>query len=1796
MRKLIIVLAGILFLCSSCSNFKKFKIINTNFENEIACQQNLYFEFNEDMVDETQLNQWDSNKILIFEPMVSGQFMWQSKRTLLFSPSKSFLPATQYKAKINKNLKPAGKNKKPKKQSIEFHTPDFTIESSLCYWARNEHNLTDIELVANVNFNYKVSVDELKKSAEFILNGKKVDFKINSSGTTNSFDFVLLMKDYESAENTVLQLIIKPGIALENSEISSKQQIESEILIPNNDKLDIQKIESGSEQGYCYINVYTNQPVVTDNLKEQIQFEPSVTFDVNLLANGFTISGNFIEGTSYTLKLLENITSIFGKKLSQKRIEVINFASSEPFISFAHEGNIYLSSSGNRNLALNIVNVPNIKVSVFKVYENNIIHYLREGTQWDYYYDENDNWYDYSAYPFNENYGKLVFSREYLTKSLPKNGNFSLLNLSLYELGFHDEMKGLFVVKVESNNQIWVQATQLVSLSDIGIIVKKGINHLHLLTNSITSGTAVSGVNLKIISSNNQVLKTVTTDKNGVASITDYDKVFKGFNIAMVIAQKGDDFNFIELNKSTIDLSSYDVGGKTTAFLDYDLFVYGPRNLYRPGDSVFFNAILRKMNFTTENPVLLKFKVLLPTGKTLQTFRKETNNQGSAEIAFKLPDNIITGTYTLDVYSGNDVLLKTAYFGVEEFMPDRLKVKTTFNKNQYLPGEIAKLSIQANNMYGPPATDKNVETELIFTKQEFNPKGYNNYNFHIATDYSQYFESQISQAVTDESGKADMNFSLPVEKGIGILRVSAYTSVFDETGRPVNRVLTTEIHTQSIFLGLKRNDTWVDTRKPLNFYFVALNRKAELLKNVKINVQIVRHYYETVAERRYGRIYYNSQKNSSIELEKTVIISGKNSFLPFTPRVSGEYEIRIWAENASGYVNQSFYAYGWGDTEYSSFEVDKEGEIIIEADKETYNTGETAELLFKTPFEGRILVSVEKDNLIEYKYLETKNRAASMTLNLSSNHVPNIYISATAIRKIKDNKLPMTVAHGVCNVKVENLENILNVEIFANDKSESGKKQTIKVKSEAGAEITISVVDEGILQLTNYNSPDPYQYFYAKRALEVTSSNIYRFLYPELKASSTGGDLSIDMSKRVNPLANKRITPLSFYSRTLKADAKGFATFTVNLPRFSGAARIMAVAYKNMKFGSAEKEMKIADPLVVSPVNPGFLSPGDKLEFPVSIANTTSKSITANIKISAKGPVKIKESSQTSATLKPGQEKQIVFYLVADHNAGIAEVTIQTTSANTNLTDKVSISVRPSYGLQKFTASGAVVGGKTLNFSIENNFLEQKPNSKIVFSKTNMVEFAQNINYLINYPYGCLEQTVSTAFVQVYLKDIIKALQIKNTVNRAEIDFNVQEAIYKVESLQQYDGSFAYWPGSYYANPWASVFATHFLLEAKKAGFIVQEDKLKQAYNFLSDVAKNNNTSTWYYYNENNQMQFRTITARHNIYALFVLALAQKPLKAQMNFYKSNLESLTSDSRMMLAAAYALIGDGANFNNLCNKNWDNNRTIAETGGSFASYLRDISISLYVLTEVNPQHKMVAQLSKLVSAEFKTKQYFSTQENIFALLAMGKLAKLAHSSDITANVLVDNKNKFTFDGKNLNINNVNNKNISITTTGKGVLYYYWEAEGTPVSGAQENYQNMISISKKFYDRFGNQLQGNSFAQNDLIVVELSVRSLTGKDIENVAITDILPACFEIENSRINPEREYGWMKNQSLPDYLDIRDDRINMFATISNLEKKFYYVVRIVNRGEFKGGQASADAMYIPEYRAFTSTGIITVK
>lgn len=1770
----------------SCNLQNHTKLIATNCTDEVPTQTNLSFTFSKDLVSDSllQAGGWQDEKYIKFTPEIEGSYRWENGSTLIFSPAQALLPATSFTAEITDAVCKFSKYKLANTEILRFHTPNQSIVNFSAQWVITNATTREIGIQSDVFFAYEPNLKDVKNMLTLKINGNETPFTFVPTEEETKSSLLVKIPQPEDKEYSV-SISIKKGLVPYFGKNATQEELKANFALVSPFTLSIGNTQALHDGLSGSISVSTSQKIVSSNLKSFIKISPAVNFEIHTTDEGFLItSENFDANKMYELTIQKGLKGILGAELKQDNFNTIGFGELEPNIAFVDKTANYLSAKGNKNILVNIVNVPKVKLLVKKVYESNLLAALRYGTSDSYYdYDNEDPTYVVSD---------VVYEEEISTAKLQKKGEARILNFN-----FKDklpEFNGIYSISLRSTGDYWVSDMRLISSSDIGIIARKTANSIVLFTNSLNTANALGNVELKIYGINNQIIGNAKTDNfgNAVIPLKKYEAV--GFNPALITAKLGKDFNYLSLSNSRVETSRFDVGGKSISSTGLDAFIYGERDMYRPGETINISAIIRTTNWKPAGIIPVKIQLKSPTGQLFKSFKKTLNTQGSFEAAFELPSNAITGSYLVELYTPNDVLLASKSILVEEFMPDRIKVTTHLTKEKLGIKDTLILNGNAQNLFGTPATERKYEIEVQYSFKNFSSKKFPNFNFSLSR-LDNYFENTVKEGNTDANGNFKEAFELPSEiENRGIINTSLFTTVFDETGRPVNRYNNASIFTQKVFLGLQQSEyDYFPLNNNIRFGIVALNENENLI-STQARIQIIKHEYKTVLTKGWESYRYESQQVDKVLSEQTINISGQNTAFNFIPRIPGDYEIRVLLPNATSYVAQQFYSYGnWGSNP-SNFEVNKEGNIDIALDKESYKAGEQAKLLFKAPFNGKMLVTVERDDVLEEFYLNIENRTATASIKLNNNHLPNVYVTATLFKAHKESDIPLTVAHGFKNITVSEPSRKIDVKIQAAEKVRSNTHQKVSVNGAPNSLITLAVVDEGVLQITDYKTPNPYNFFYEKQALSVTGYDFYANIFPEIKGkiSSVGGD-GFDLSKRTNPIASKRVKLVRYWSGIQKTNSSGTASFEFDIPQFSGQLRLMAVNYVNEKFGSAEASMKVSDPIILSSGLPRFLSPGDEAVASLTLSNTTSKSMSVNISVEANGAVSLKNIEKSSLTIPANAESRITYSIAAKEAIGEAKVIVKARAGNETFTELTELPVRPSASLQKATGNGEIAAGKTQAIAMgSSDFIKGTEAYSLVVSNSPLAAFGKNLSDLIQYPFGCTEQITAAAFPQIYFPELSEAIGT-NQKDSKSASYNVTEAIKKIKMRQLYSGGVVLWENEAIEHWWASVFAAHFLIEAKQAGYEVDDDLLNPLLRFLEEKLRNKKMYKYYFNRGNSKM----IAAPEIPYSLYVLSLSGKTPKSTMNYYRSNINLLNNEGRFLLAAAYALGGDQSKLSELLLGNFSSEIADKDLSNNFTSGLRNEALALTVLLKVQPENKQISMMAKHIAEALKTQKYLSTQELAFSITALGKLAKQNTGNNISATVKIQGKTLGEMNNSSIKIpaSKLTSNQIEITTKGSGKLYYFWEAEGISASGNVKEGDNYLKVRRTFYDRYGKPKTNLDFKQNELIVVAISLENTFGRDIDNVVITDMLPAGFEIENARINEIQGMNWIKNESYPTYTDVRDDRINLFVNSGNKRQTYYYAVRAVSTGTFKLGTLSADAMYAGEYHSYSGSGTIKI-
>jgi alpha-2-macroglobulin len=1747
-------------------------------------------------------NTWSSEPYIEFSPAIPGKFVWQDSVRLVFSPDAQLPGDARFTGKLNTGLltKMSGAVSFSGESEFEFATERFTLKSAEFFYDRVGEGRA-VGIKANLEFTYLVNPEDVARQLRVQLDREPwKDLRVVSTAAGRVIAVELGSVQKLDRSRTV-ELSFGDGLTSPETGTSLVLEKPFSASIAPLDELKVLGHSFAFDGKESAIRLSLSQEVDPRTAKDYIAIEPGRPFTVEADGRSLTIKGKFEPGTAFRLAVKKNLESALGGHLQNDYEADVVFGNIPPTFSFGSASGSYLMLSGARAVEVKTVNLDSLSVRVSQIFQNNLVHFLDQGRSYDYEYYEGDEGWEYSR---KLRYNVGTFGRLLNQSTLPvvnrQNQEVStLVDLSRY---LQKDFKGFLLLDIADPKEQWRTTSKLVSVSDLGIIVKRSTHEVAVFVVNLETNEPVSSAQVTLVSTNNQSMATKQTDGSGAATFDTNGQEEKGFYLKLVIVEKGGDYNFLNLADYQVETSRYDVGGKYDWGTNADAFLYGDRNIYRPGEPIIVSGIVRDLTGANTAGRPVRLKLFNPRGSAIAEFQRTLNQGGSFEITQPTLPSAMTGEYRFDLSAGNDAFIASYRVMVEDFVPDRLKVNLRSSLETARPGETIEYTFQALNFFGPPAAGRDWEFEGSFDHTPFRSKTFSDFRFSDdgAKDYTG--DPVIFNGRTDGEGNGSVEFQIP--QGVtstGLLRARGRIAVFDESGRPVYQLAQTTVFPKNYFIGIRqRGETYVSPNTPQKVDLIAVDPADKPIKNFTAKVELIRLEWHSVL-RQHGPSntlrYVSEKREISVRSDQVMLGSEPLSYTYSVPR-SGEYVLRVSKEGDSGYNQISFYSYSWATTDVTSFQVDPEARVEIVLDKKVYSPGDRAKVLFQTPFDGTMLVTVERNSVFSHRYVKVANNAASIDLDIGEELLPNAYISAVLFRKIKDQQIPLLAGHGFVPLLVEKKSNKIELTINAPERIRPKTKQkvTVEAPGEDNVFVTLAAVDEGICQLRNYATPDPYGYFYAKRALQTSTHDFFKDLLPEFKIgkqSSPGGGEDAEMAKRTNPLGVQRFKPVALWSGILSTGSRGSTEVTLDVPEFSGELRLMAVAYKGSRYGSSQKAMKVSDPVVITPGLPRFLAPNDQITMTITAFNTTDKPAELTFSVETTGGLTATPARPTLA-VGPNQERTVELTLSAGAAVGMASVVVKTEAFGERIESKTELSVRPVSPFVTETVVGSLEGGKTATHDIADSFLPAGRRSYLSLSVYPVANFAKPLKSLVGYPHGCVEQTTSKAFPQIYLRDIAVMLD-PSILERGSPTYFVNEAITKLSSMQMADGSFAYWPGGTESNPWSTVYATHFLVEAKKAGYAVSDNILNGALNAVLSIARSKKT-TDYASERNNRVVVRRIADKSVPYGLYVLALAGKPEPSLMNFYRREQSLLTTDTRALLAGAFALSGERTTYVELMPKEFEIEEAKRTSGECFDSPIRANALVLNILLETDPSNPSVARYLRYLSGAYANTWWYSTQDNAFTLLAFGKAARQAVAAKLTATIRAGDK-EFTYKGGTERFGlEAFGKSVSIAAKGEGRLYYSIVSEGIRKDGAVRLEDKNLQIRREYFTRSGQPVDLSAVRRNDLMVVKLTLSSSVAQ-LENVAVADLLPAGFEIENPRITETTRYAFIRNAATAEYLDVRDDRLLLYTSFrgGNRQQVFYYMVRAVTQGRFQLPAVVAEAMYDGEYYSASGAGTVVI-
>ncbi|CAD0002894.1 alpha-2-macroglobulin family protein [Flavobacterium chungangense] len=1529
------------------------------------------------------------------------------------------------------------------------------------------------------------------------------------------------------------------------------------------------------------------------------------------------LAGNLV------IEVFQGIESQYGKKMDSNYTEKISFDQIKPSVRFIKNGTI-LPSSNNLKLNFEAVNLSAVDVKVYKIYKNNILQFLQ--------YNELNGSQNLKkvAQPvakttLNLSESKLVNPGKWNTFALdlskiitPEPGAIYRVEFvykkkySLYKCESSDADQNEEEEEEVDENDVnysgnsyddyyyddyeWREsqdpcsgsyyyyakiATNILA-TDLGVIAKRGENKSYLFAvNNIVTTEPVSNARVDLYNYQQQKIGTGATSSEGIASFQ-LDK-FAYFAIVSL----GDQSTYVKLDDGlSLSVSNFDVAGET---LQKGLkgYIYGERGVWRPGDNLYLSFIFNDASNKLPKSHPIKFRLNDPNGKTVYQTIQKTNELNHYAFTVPTSQEAPTGNWEAMVSVGGAKFYKS--IKIETIKPNRLKIKNNFSRKTLSSSYPNTSNLAVTWLHGAIAKNLNVEMQAKFSQQTTTFKEYEKFSFDDLVRQFSTEEINVFSGKLNENGKASVNIEPKLQgQAPGMLRASFITKVYEEGGDFSTDVISTTYSPYKTYVGIKSPEPnkygMLETRTNNRFDIVTVdeNGRPKSVRNLEVKVYKVEWRWWWDASSDNLSNYNSSNATTSY---KTFIVntdsSGRGSIqFSLTDEEWGRYLIRV-SDNTDGHATALTVNIDWpiwsGKTR--NRDASTANMLVFSTDKKNYAVGEKAQISFPSSEGGRALISIENGSkVVQTIWAKTQKGETKVEVPITSAMAPNVYFNITLLQPHASTKNDSPIRmYGIVPIEVVDKNTILLPTLSMPDVLKPEQAFTVKVGEKTGKEMTytIAVVDEGLLDLTRFKTPNAWDSFYVREALGVKTWDIYDDVIGAYGGKinqifSIGGDQDLGGGKAKK--AN-RFKPVVLYYGPFKLDKGQTKSHQLKLPKYIGSVRTMVVAgdANTSAYGSVEKATPVKSPLMVLASLPRKISPSEKVTIPVTVFATENNIKNVSIQIKTSNGLKVMGSATQSLTFASPDEKMTYFNLVVGATTGIAKVQVVATSGKEKSVYDVEIDMtNPNPVTNTFTDvilppnSTKTISWKTFGVSGSNK-------ARLEVSSIPTMNLNGRLQYLIQYPHGCVEQTTSSVFPQLYLNDVVDL----DATRKGIIQKNITAGIARLGSFQLSNGGVAYWQGHTIADDWGTSYAGHFLIEAEKKGYVLP-------INFKSK---------WISYQQREAKQWRFEPKYGNdlaqSYRLYTLALAGNADLSSMNRLRET-KGISNESKLRLAAAYVLAGQKSAGLNLFLHSKIEDESSNYNYYYYGSSERNRAMALETMLLLGQKQKAFAMASKLAK-QMSNNQWMSTQTTAYCLYAMSKFAvsngpkginiqfsKNGKGETINSKKTVADRSLIVQTGANsVTLKNIKNNTVYVRVLNTGIL---------PI-GQEKPIQSDVSASIVFKNRKGSVINVSRISQGTEFIAEVTIRNQRNEHVENVALSQILPSGFEIVNTRFT---DYGDATN-NMADYIDIRDDRTNFYFGMKAGETK---VFRILLNASYLGNYylpgLQCEAMYDNTFLART--------
>ena len=1789
----------------------------------IRSEDDVRVRFVSPVVSGNRVGQSPEKTVFAFEPRIEGAARWADRRTLIFQPESPLPFRQRYNGVLDlPALFPERKNLQPLAFAFEIAGREI-VSLNADFELIEEDDPRLVVYKGRISFSEKTPLEQVRQAARVSLDRERLSLAWKADVEWKIFSFASDPVERRSNSRELRFTLDKEALSI------SRDYRETTVLAPVT-VMKIVKVEGHVEGRQPGLTVeLSDDPDPRQDIRGLIAVDPPMDIQVRAAGRKIHVSGEFQHGRHYTLTVHPGIRSRWGVATGSEHTETVQIPDLKPEVRFSEDGMI-LPTANRRRVRFRTVNVSRVKLRVQQVFDSNLGQFLQRQSL----KSAGDRRRDFYSREVNRVGVGLVDTvleigqvrNRWLQHELDLNALIDpsekgplLLSLSFKHV---DMLYGAPGEAEEArkqwrwNRRLWDyrshpfspgyvrtrgRAFKPVIVSDIGLTYKKAHRRHIVYARDINDAAPMAGVAVTLRTFQNQVAGRGLTDRHGAATFPGGER-----DVFYVEAEKDGRKSIIKCNEMAWNLSTFDTGGASAPPDGVRAFVYSERGVYRPGDEIHLSLIARNSEetFPENHPVTLK--LFNPGNQLVLERTARTGKDGFYVFNFKTEPDDPTGNWRARLEVGSRTFDHTVK--VETVAPYRLKVRIEPEKKNLTPEDNElQLELVSTYLFGNPAAGLDAEVAVEFRHADRQFAGYPGFSFTNESARYKSIRTSIFKDKLDEGGRARVRWPLPAPgRAPSAIRVRIDATVLEKGGRP-NRSRET--------LAFDPYDRYVGVRKPqfdygyarlgsaLEIPVVMVTAQGEAVPGLPLEYRIYRstgHWWWEYESRDQFRLRFKTDQYTE-QIESGSIFSQSTPVpLVFTPEQRGEYLIEVQEEG--GHTAAFFMrAYPWGQAQADPKSA---GMLALKTDRKSYAPGDSALVTFPAPRRGAILVSVEQDSrVLQTRWYEPDGHRGEFRVPVSVTRemAPTAYVAVSVLQPFSQtlNDRPIRL-YGVVplNVSDPHTRQEISIRMPGELRPESPFQIQVETGDGQPAQFTLAVVDEGLLALTGFSTPDAWKSFYRKRRLGVVTHDVYSHVIGAnkgdvFKTFAVGGGFAYRASQ-LEPERGKRFKAVSLFKGPIETDAMGRATVDFDMPDYTGSVRVMAVSAATGRYGKAETSVPVKTDLIVMPTLPRVLGPGDRIVVPVTVFAMVDSIGPTVVSVQTEGPVSVVGPVRRELDFAETGERDLSFTLQAAAAVGQARVVV-TAEASAVAADHVTdVRIRPSSPRIFATEDEDVRPGETVRFTVPDRGLPGTNRARVAVRRRPDMGMTHRLLGLVRYPYGCIEQTVSAAFPLLYLGTILDGVTYAGDA-AMDTDRLINSAIRKLRRFKLVSGGFTYWPGGSTVSPWGSLYTGHFLIEARKLGYHVPQVLM----------------ASWLRYEKS-----RALTTKDNlmerVYRVYLLALAGEFQIGPMNLLKeTGINDMNDTQKWMLAAAYHLAGVERTAAQILIPAGKRVKRYNESGGTYGSGLRDLSIILNTLV-LFERWSEADEIARELGAALESRRWHSTQTTGFMLLALGKYLRSLDNEDGGRSVLAGTIRlpdgrvvRFETDrpAHHVEIEDGFGEEVEIfldstSTVKRAFATMDWD--GVPLVDDVGDTSGKLKLEVAWRNDEGLPVDPAELSQGEAFWGHFRVRNMTvARKIEEVALVQVLPAGWEIDNPRLSDRTAPKWTKRLNLnrEEYLDVRDDRVMWFLDAER-RRHLDFVVRLnaVTAGSFRLPATVAEAMYDRSYRATAAGKRVVVK